>query len=139
MEKVITRSIESRMQKVVNNQRSLINSLLERTYRNITVDYLLITDPITKKSTLLTEPEDVLRAANTQFPALRTKRKHQFDNLPDAWISTYSPIASINDQWYDGLMNLPSEEEWRRALQQSKLNTVPEISGISYRLIKHAF
>ena len=35
-------------------------------------------------------------------------------------------------------MDPPSEEEWHHALQQSKLSTASGISGIGYRLIKHA-
>ena len=79
----IQQNINERVKMITTNQRRLISSILERSYRKITVDRLLVTDPHTKMMSLLTDPDEIAAKAPKQYKALLTKRLHCYDNMSE--------------------------------------------------------
>src|SRR2546429_7292313 len=99
---------------ITTNQRRLISSILERSFRKITVDRLLITDPHTNTMTLLMDPDDIAAEAPKQYKALLTKRCHRFDSMSDDW---KEPSTTIDPTWFNHLMDKPSHVEWMSAVR----------------------
>ena len=54
------------------------------------------------------------------------------------WKEVYNPLEKVNSRIYDSLGNKISEEEWLKALKETKSKSAPGPSGISYPLIKKA-
>ena len=134
----IQQNINERVKMITTNQRRLISSILERSYRKITVDRLLITDPHTNRMTLLTDPEEIAAEAPKQYTALLTKRLHRFNEMSDEWKEVYRPSPTIDPTWFAHLMDKPSHDEWMSAVRSTSSTSAPELSGIGYRVIKRA-
>ena len=114
----------------------MISSILEKPYRSIVIDHLLVTDDNDNKI-LLINPDDILTAAPKQYKALQTPRQHQFNSpLPPDWERVYEPLNFVNSTMYDNIMAEPSEAEWDEVLCSCNVDTAAGISGIGYCLIK---
>jgi exonuclease III/ribonuclease HI len=127
-------SLDRRAEDTCTNQRRMLNNTLNREHRRIVVDRILTVEE--GVPTLHTSPDDILRVAPTQYKALLKPRKHGFDEINKEWLQIYTPLERIDENIYSHLMDVPTVDEWSRALEKCSLQSAPGISGIGYRLIK---
>ena len=66
------------------------------------------------------------------------ERNHTFDRLNVEWNDIYAPMSSINDRWYNTLMDMPSKDEWSNMIRDLNPHKAPGLSHIGYLLIKKA-
>jgi hypothetical protein len=97
---------------IQNNQTKMLNSILNRYKDRIVVDRLIHIDQATSEPKLLVDPEDVLNHSPEQYVELQKKRNYGFNNISDEWKTWYDPIPSIDDNIYNNIMDIPSEDEW---------------------------
>ena len=77
----IQESTTKRASYIVNNQKKMLNSLLNRFKESITVDKLLVEQ--NGSYFLITEPDEILKAAPSQYGDLQRERDHRFNNISD--------------------------------------------------------
>lgn len=94
---------------IKNNQKRMLNSLLNRFKDSIIVDRLMVEDNET--FSLVIEPDEIKRLAPLQYVKLQKKRNHKFDNFSNDWKTFYEPIPCINENIYCDLLALPNMEE----------------------------
>src|ERR1051325_853234 len=123
------------MKYTANNQRSLINSLTEVTHRKITLDRLLIDDPIFGK--ILSQDPDEIRQQTRSF------YKHQFgarnvkwDELSDEWKDQYAPLGHVQDHFYDQLLAPIIVKDVDEVIGNLPNNKAPGPSDIVYEFVK---
>jgi hypothetical protein len=114
----------------------MIDSILSRKRRVITLDRILLRDPLTEETTLITDPEQIKSQTNQHFQTVAGGR-HQPKQLNPRWTRQYTPLSGIKDEWYSTLMSLPTRDEW-----QSVINSLPNgkaagPSGVSNEMLKH--
>ena len=112
----------------------MLASILNRDYNSICVDRLVVME--NNKPVLYTHPDDIQRLAPTQYQALLKPRQHHFDNMPEEWISIYSPLDHVKPDIYTDLDAPPTFTEWQRAINKCSPSSAAGMSGISYRHIK---
>ena len=78
------------------------------------------------------------KAAITHWSKQFKKRNHKFDSIDEEWAEIYTPINSINHEWYAGIDDEPDENEWKGILKATNNKSAAGHSGIGYRLIKKA-
>src|SRR5205823_10635457 len=102
---------EKRCSNYIDNQKGMINSILERSRRTIVLDQVLITDSITQAQTLVTDPDALATYVNHHFQNV-AGGSQGFKTLPTRWAHRYLPIDRIQSSWYDDILQPPTQEEW---------------------------
>ena len=128
--------VNKRCDNYIDNQKSMIDSILSRKRRVITLDRILVQDPLTAETTLITDPEQIKSQTNQHFQTVAGGR-HQPKQLNPRWTRQYTPLSGIKDEWYSTLMSSPTRDEW-----QSVINSLPNgkaagPSGVSNEMLKH--
>ncbi|CAG8542057.1 16957_t:CDS:2, partial [Dentiscutata heterogama] len=88
----------------------MLTSLLEWPFHKVVLDRVLAQNQ--NQETLLNDPVEVLEE--------------------------YQPKRRIQESWFDPIMQPVILEKWQAILRESKANLAPEISTISYPLLKQA-
>src|SRR2546430_1075740 len=101
----------------------MINSILERKRKRITLDRLLIVNSNDSSQTLITDPEDINKFANSHFQNVARGAQPR-QTLSFRWANQYVLKENIDINWYNSIMDPPPIEEWFN------------ISGISNEMIK---
>jgi len=130
----INEHVDRRCEMIKNNQSRMINSLLEKPFKKVAIDRLLINK--VEGNELLNNPEEVLNATAEHFRSQFKKRSFQKEGMTYEWEKVYSPIAEIKESYYKNLNKKITDEEWTLILSKLKMNTALGISGIRYVLIK---
>src|SRR2546423_9589899 len=130
----IKERLVARAENTITNQSRMLASILNRDYNSIRVDRLVVME--NNKPVLYTHPDDIQRLAPTQYQALLKPRQHHFDNMPEEWISIYSPLNHVKPDIYTDLDAPPTFTEWQRAINKCSPSSAAGMSGISYRHIK---
>ena len=112
----------------------MINSLLEKLFKKVVIDKLLIDERGGKE--LFNELEEVLRRTAEHFKKQFKKRNFQQEEISNSWKEIYKPITRINKSYYKDLSTKITEEEQDLMLKKLKVSTAPGISDIGYILIK---
>ena len=121
---------------IKDNQRRMINSLLERPYKKVVIDRLVVNKNRDKE--LISDPKEVLESTAKHFRKQFKKRNFRGEEISEEWKKTYEPIPRIQEKLYKNLNSKITKDEWESMLSKLKANTAPGISGISYTLIKQA-
>ena len=114
-DELIKQRIEFRAHSLLDNQKRMIASILDKPKRSIIVDRLATSH--NGNDQLYTDAADVLHYAPLQYTALQKKRQHLFSHMNKRWMDIYSPMAHIKDHIYDHIMDMPTEQEWEEALR----------------------
>src|SRR3990170_473844 len=133
------RYINKRCKDFSDNPKIMISSLLERKKRIINLDRVMIQNAQNRQE-LLTDPEDVKTATIDHFQNIAGSTNHSVDiNNPEwlKWKQDYKPIDDINSNFYDHLMDSPSNSEWYNVIHQLPNNKASSISGISNEMLNH--
>jgi hypothetical protein len=124
---------------IEKEERKMLNSILERPWKRIVIDRLVVEDDLDKDiRTLVTEPEAVQKAADEYYKKQFKARKQNFDSIEEEWAQEYSPMHEINSLWYKEVLNPVEEQEWLENLNLAKKDTAPGASGITYIMIQRA-
>ena len=114
----------------------MINSILERHRRRVTIDRVLITNIDDNSQTLVTDQDEIKVHVNAHFQQVAGGAQLR-QTLSPRWAAQYSPIARINEQWYDRIMDPPSIDEWSNIVSHLANGKAPGPSGVSNEMIKH--
>ena len=114
----------------------MINSILERHCRRVTIDRVLITNIDDNSQTLVTDQNEIKVHVNAHFQQVAGGAQPR-QTLASRWAAQYSPIARINEQWYDRIMDPPSIDEWSNIVSHLANGKAPGPSGVSNEMIKH--
>lgn len=128
--------LTKRASMIKDNQKRMLNSLLNRFKGKIVVDRLLIEE--NGSLSLITDADEIKRLAPTQYKDLQKKRNHGFDNLPAQWADIYAPLDFIDESIYENIRISPSMEEWMQTLNSCNDKSAPGLSNIGYKLLKKA-
>ena len=120
-------------------ERKMINSILEKPWRRILIDKVIVQDTESKDTKiLLTESDEVKKAADEYYKDQFKARKHQFDSITEEWKKEYTPKADIEEEWYRNILDPIEEEEWTDNIRLAKKETAPGASGISYTMLQNS-
>ena len=114
----------------------MISSLLERSSKRVVIDRIVKDN--NSDIVLVNQKEEVLEEVRNYFKKQFCKRNTRASDMPSRWKEVYNPLEKVNSRIYDSLGNKISEEEWLKALKETKSKSAPGPSGISYLLIKKA-
>lgn len=101
-------------------------------------DYQLRILTDTQEEILLNSKEEVHAEAINAYSSLFRSRNHKFENLSEQQKEIYEPRKDINLEIYEHLNDIPTEQEWYEMLETMNDKSAPDISNISYKLIKKA-
>jgi hypothetical protein len=136
-ERLIIENVERRYGMIEKIEKQMLNSILERPWKKINIDKVIVEqEGSTENNNLLVEATEVKDEVDRHFQQQFKRRKHLFENMSEEWEKEYQPKEWIKQIWYEGVMDQINEEEWSSSLSSAKENTAPEISGISYILIR---
>jgi len=135
-EKEIKKYVQKRCEMIVDEQKKMLRSLLERPFNKVVLDRILIKE--NDEYELISEPNEVLSKTNKHFKEQFRRRNPRLDLLNEEWRSIYQPLSGIQEEWYEPVL-LPVElEEWLLMLNEVRTNSAPGVSNITYELIKQA-
>ena len=92
-----------------DNQRRMINSLLEKPYKKVVIDRLLIDERGVKE--LFNKSKEVLKRTADYFQKQFKKRSFQQEKFSNSWKEIYKPIMRINSNYYKELNSRITKEE----------------------------
>ncbi|RIA81327.1 hypothetical protein C1645_837206 [Glomus cerebriforme] len=135
--------VTRRITDLTDNQRRLINSLLNRKPKSIILDRIQYTNQ--DNDTLFTkDPNIIEQEAIKHFQTLGTNNHstqkifESINDIPNNWQNIYSPSSSIQDHWYRLLLVEIEEPEFYNVLKSCSNNKVAGKSTIHYEDIKQA-
>ena len=114
----------------------MIDSILSRKRRVITLDRILFRDPLTDETTLITDSEQIKSHTNQHFQTVAGGR-HQPKQLNSCWARQYTPLSGIKDEWYSTLMSPPTRDEWQLVINSLPNGKAAGPSGVSNEMLKH--
>ena len=121
---------------IKTDQGWMITSLLNWPYKKIILDRFIIQDK--EEVNLITEPKAVLSGLAKHYENQFRKINTKLEEMSKEWKEVYEPKGWINETWYRSLEETIVKEEWKDVLKDLKSDTAPEVSSISYILIKQA-
>ena len=109
----------------------MINSILNRH-----------TDPvhlhnIKTHSEVITEPTQIKQYTQNHFAQWTQYQPYNHTIFEQYWKSEYTPIPSIDPQWYNSILSEITINEVLQTIQTLPNNKACGPSGISYEMIKH--
>lgn len=135
----ITKFIDRRNDDLKDNQRRMLNSILERQPRQIHLDRIKTIDNNVVKFTM--EEDEIERIANNHFQSIGNDSSSpnsitNFESLPDRWKHIYQPNPSfipIGKTYFDTPITY---EEIIAVKKELPLHKAPGPNRISYDIIK---
>jgi hypothetical protein len=88
----------------------MIDSILERKRRRITLDKVLVQKP--DGPVLITDPIELDTEINLHYQTA-AKAVDTLPALNERWDKQYSPKSYVNRHWYDSVMAPIEDAEWR--------------------------
>ena len=109
-QKEIIEKVEARFGMIDKEERRMLNSILEKPWKRITIDKVIVQETTDKNTaTLVTEPNEVKIAVDNYYQEQFKPRNHSFNTITEEWKQEYNPKESINKVWYDNILD-PIEE-----------------------------
>ena len=105
----IRECIDRRCEMIKDNQRRMINSLLEKPFKKVVIDRLLIDNEGDRE--LYNEPEEVLIRTAEHFKRQFKKRNFQQEGISNEWKKVYEPITRVKESYYQSLSDRVTEKE----------------------------
>ncbi|GBB96561.1 hypothetical protein RclHR1_27820001 [Rhizophagus clarus] len=140
--------ILNRNNNLENNQRKMINSLLDRKPRHIRLDRLLVpvsNDP--NEITLSRDPKIIEQHSIQHFQLLGSTSKEELiqsikpysilEDIPVEFRPYYAPIQTIDQTQYDCVLDDITNDEILATFKLLPNHKAPGISGITYEDLKH--
>jgi exonuclease III len=131
----IKKAIEKRLNDFKDNQKAMINSLLNREKRNIITDSVIAEE--NGKQSILVNPQEVKSHVAQSFENWTKKRITDFNNIDRNWNNIYKPQKTIESYWYDDMLVPFTIGEVQATINSLNNNSAPGASGIPYFFLKH--
>ncbi|GBC05624.1 hypothetical protein RclHR1_06320002 [Rhizophagus clarus] len=140
--------ILNRNNNLENNQRKMINSLLDRKPRHIRLDRLLVpASDNPNEITLSRDPKTIERHSIQHFQLLGSSSKEELtrsikpystlEDIPVEFRPYYAPIQTIDQAQYDCALEEITNDEILATFASLPNHKAPGISGITYEDLKH--
>ena len=133
------RFIQKRCKDFTESPGDMISSLLERKKWVINLDRVIVKDA-NNNDLLVNDSFNVKKETINHFQNIAQSTYHNInDHDPDwlTWQSDYEPRDDIDNHCYDGLIELPSLQEWLSIVTSLSNDKVTGTSGISNEMLKH--
>jgi hypothetical protein len=89
-EQKINEAIDRICADLLNNQKRMIDNIIDREIKTIVLDRVLITDENTNEQILITNPEQVKKETNKHFQMV-VSSINTIKEIPDNWKGIYEP------------------------------------------------
>ncbi|GBB99263.1 hypothetical protein RclHR1_34630001 [Rhizophagus clarus] len=133
--------IERRNSDLSNNQNRMLNSLLNRKPRHITLDRLIYTPEGSDTPVYTTKAQTIAEQARLHFQthagSTSSAVYNSVEDLPEPWKQEYLPIPYIDANWWSTFDSPITMDELLNTLKTLPNNKAPGPSGITYEDIKH--
>jgi len=126
---------EKRCEYIMDEQSKMIDSLLERENKTITLDRCIINDN-NGDEILLMEKDDVLKAVKDHFNKVSNMTKNPSLNRKREWEEEYKPLDIIDNNYFTNMMDPIQTDEWIEVLNTLPNGKAAGLSKISYEMIK---
>jgi hypothetical protein len=126
--------IQRRCEDLLDNQKRMLDSIMDREVKTIVIDRLITIED--GKEVLITRPKDIMRLTNTHFQHV-AGTTNQDKELNPRWRDQYRSKDNINDKIYEGLMDLPMMDKLEYHIRLLPNGKATGPSKISYKMIKH--
>ena len=111
-EKRIRENIEKRYNIIVKAQKRMLNSILEKPWKKIIIDKVIVEKEKERGALdLITDPDKVKREIDTYYKDQFRRRAHQFENISSDWEQEYKPKDWIEEEWYSSVLRPINIEE----------------------------
>jgi ribonuclease HI/endonuclease/exonuclease/phosphatase family metal-dependent hydrolase len=128
---------ERRCEYIVEEQSKMIDSILEREKKVITLDRCIIKDN-SGDEILITEKEEVLKAVKDHFDKLSNTAIKPTAQLEREWTEEYEPLEQVEDDYFVDIMDPITPAEWAEVLHTLPTGKAAGPSKISYEMIKNS-
>src|SRR6266496_3606472 len=132
----MTKYIKERCNNYKDDQKSMINSIMEREIRYITIDKVYKNKD--GKEFLYINSKDIKRETNEHFQTVaRATNTDKIIDKNNFWYEQYKEKEYINNDIYNHLMDEPTWDEWIETVKLLPNRKAAGLSKISYEMIKH--
>ena len=128
----IGRYFEQRCNDLKENQSRMIDSLLERPYRKIHLDRVML-----DKDTLSLDPDEIETKVTSHFQTYAGP-SNETSTIPEEWKADYEPNQMINEDWYKDQLTHVSLQELNAILGKCPNDKAAGVSTITYEFVKHS-
>ncbi|GES86389.1 ribonuclease H-like domain-containing protein [Rhizophagus clarus] len=141
----IDKFIIQRNNNIISNQRKMINSIMDRQPRTISLDRLIITNHDTQEQFLTRCPETIASHVNEHFQTLGQSIQdveaiphyHNINDIPLQFRDIYRRLSHISSNTYDSILVPITLEEVTSTISSLPNHKASGVSGITYEDIKH--
>ena len=120
---------------LIDNQSWMLNSVLNREKRHITLNRIMVTDQ--DAPYISTDPADIKWIATKHYQLSAGIPSNDI-SIPNAWIDEFNPKSHIDASNYQDLINPITEEEYSQITSALPNNKASGLSTITYKSVKHA-
>ena len=131
----IQKAIERRWEDLKDNPKRMINSVLDRPRKSIVMDRL-IEETSDGNTHIVTEGETIKTIVKDHFHDW-TRKRDTNRILLAKWKKFYTPISSVNHEWYHELGREVDIEELRETISTLPNKKAPGQSNLQYEWFKH--
>src|SRR6266496_6434327 len=132
----MTKYIKERCNNYKDDQKSMINSIMERKIRHITIDKVYKNKD--GKEFLYTNSKDIKRETNEHFQTVAgATNTDKIIDKNNFWYEQYKEKEYINNDIYNHLMDEPTWDEWIETVKLLPNGKAAGLSKISYEMIKY--
>ena len=117
----------------------MIDSILEREHKKITIDRLVVKDPKnSEEKILLLSDDQILKETEKHFKEITAQFPIDDNELSNYWNDEYQPKQDIDEQIYNDLLSPIGKEEWLETIKSLPNNKAGGSSNITYEIIKES-
>jgi len=133
--KMMNDLIEKRCGQMLTETGKMIDKLLGRARGKVILDR--IQDEVDGVQINILEPEELKTRVRAWFDKWHGPRPAQPLEPGSRWEKQYAPQEWIKEEWYDGMMDPPSREEFDAIVQDAPKSKAPGVSGLTNEMIQH--
>ncbi|CAJ0847459.1 8342_t:CDS:1, partial [Entrophospora sp. SA101] len=120
-----------------DNLSSMLSSILEKPYRRIDLNKILITLPDGSQH-ISSDPDTVKSHTRIHFSNISsTANNPPPNNLWNEWAHVYQPLNYIKPEWYDSILSPITKTELLNNISDLPLKKGAGPSSISNEMLKH--
>ena len=117
----------------------MIDSILEREHKKITIDRLIVKDPEnSEEKILLLSDDQILKETEKHFKEITAQFPIDDNELSNYWNDEYQSKQDIDEQIYNDLLTPIGKEEQLETIKSLPNNKAGGSSNITYEIIKES-
>jgi hypothetical protein len=131
----IEANVQNRLERFESQKKFMLDSILEREHRKISIDRLLIKDNNNEEQLILSTA-DILQHTKQHFSNITDNFPADDHYLEEFWSSEYIPLEHVDSSIYNQLLDDISEDEWNSTIRSLPNGKAGGASKITYEIIK---